>query len=85
MESQRFNQLVEEFMDELKERLIRKGEEYSGKIDRLENFKRAAALEGREPEQSLNSQKIKHSVSISMMVEKRTIRGPCPLGRETRG
>ena len=70
MEGHRFNTLVNDFLDEIKERLVRKGKEYAGKIDCLENFKRAGALQNTTPEAALFGIMAKHIVSVAMMVEK---------------
>ena len=70
MENQRFTQIVDEFIEQLRDLMVKKGIEYAGAIDRLENFKRAAALQGIEPEQALLGMLTKHTVSIAMLCEK---------------
>lgn len=67
MTNQDFEILVEKVNNKLKRLMLKKGEEYSGDVDRLENFKRAAAVDGCTPAEALYGMVNKHWVSISMM------------------
>ena len=49
--------------------LIKKGKEYSGMFDRLENFKRAGAAQNILPEEALFAMAMKHIVSIADMTK----------------
>lgn len=60
---------VENSINRSKKVLIKKGFEYSGEIDRLENFKRAGAAQDILPTQALFAMAMKHIVSIADMVK----------------
>lgn len=63
-----FEACVEARMDLCKKVLISKGTEYSN-VDRLSNFKKAAALRSDTPESALWGMAVKHVVSISDMID----------------
>jgi hypothetical protein len=65
-----FNVIVSNIIKRVHLVLFKKSKEYSGKEDRLENFKRAAALQDISPTQALLGMIAKHFVSIAMLVEK---------------
>ena len=65
-----FDELLEEQMERSRSVLCSKGKEYATE-DRLHNFKVAAALEGKTPEQALAGMMAKHTVSIYDMCESR--------------
>lgn len=70
MTNQEFNNLISETLQEGIEILAKKGVEYSEEYpDRLENFKRAAALQGVTPTAALYGMLAKHSVSLAMMAQ----------------
>lgn len=64
METKDFNELTKNFFEDCKAVLGVKANEYAHEGDRLENFKRAAALEKCEPEEALKGMLTKHIVSI---------------------
>lgn len=63
MDSQTFNDVVERQLAQIKEVLVKKGEEYATE-DRLHNFKTAAILNNETPRQALRGMMVKHTVSI---------------------
>lgn len=63
-----FNKHVEDQLLIIRDTLIKKGEEYNQDADRLEFFKKSAALLDGTPEQALYGFLLKHIVSITEMV-----------------
>jgi hypothetical protein len=69
MKAENFNKLTENFFEDCKAILGVKADEYAQEDDRLENFKRAAALEKCEPEEALKGMLTKHIVSIYNFID----------------
>jgi len=69
MTNEEFAIEVENSINRSKKVLIKKGKEYSGAIDRLENFKRAAVAQNILPTEALYGMTMKHIVSIADMVK----------------
>jgi hypothetical protein len=69
MTNEEFMLEVEASINRSKRVLIKKGIEYSGPTDRLENFKRAAAAQGIEPTQALIGMVSKQFTSVCDMVK----------------
>lgn len=63
-----FERIFEEQVERSRSVLISKAKEYATE-DRLHNFKAAAALEGKTPEQALAGMMAKHTVSVYDMAE----------------
>lgn len=68
MDSKTFDALFEEQVDRCRSVLCNKALEYATE-DRLHNFRVAANLEGRTPEQALAGMMAKHTVSVYDMCE----------------
>ena len=68
MNTTTFERLFEEQVNRSRSVLVSKGKEYATE-DRLHNFKVAAALEGKTPEQALAGMMAKHTVSVYDMAE----------------
>lgn len=69
MNSQEFNEVVEEQLEKCKSLLTAKGREYSTEQDKLHNFKVAAELQGKTQRQALGGMMAKHTVSIYDMIQ----------------
>ncbi len=69
MTNQEFMIETENSFNRSRKILLKKGVEYSGEFDRLENFKRAGAAQAILPEQALWAMAMKHVISISDMVK----------------
>jgi hypothetical protein len=70
MDKEEFEQVFDYVFSRSQAVLVEKAREYAEDTDRLHNFKVAAALEGRTPEQALWGMHVKHIVSVSDMVRK---------------
>ena len=68
MTSTEFERIFEEQVERSRIVLVNKAGEYATE-DRLHNFKVAAALEGKTPEQALAGMMAKHTVSVYDMAE----------------
>ena len=68
MTATEFERLFEEQVERSRKELVNKASEYAIE-DRLHNFKVAAALEGKTPEQALAGMMAKHTVSVYDMAE----------------
>ena len=68
MTSTEFERIFEEQVERSRIVLVNKASEYATE-DRLHNFKVAAALEGKTPEQALAGMMAKHTVSVYDMAE----------------
>ena len=68
MTATEFERLFEEQVERSRMVLVNKASEYATD-DRLHNFKVAAALEGKTPEQALAGMMAKHTVSVYDMAE----------------
>ena len=68
MTATEFERLFEEQVERSRMVLVNKASEYATE-DRLHNFKVAAALEGKTPEQALAGMMAKHTVSVYDMAE----------------
>ena len=68
MNKTNFERLFEEQVNRSRSVLVSKAKEYATE-DRLHNFKVAAALEGKMPEQALAGMMAKHTVSVYDMAE----------------
>ena len=68
MNTTTFERLFEEQVNRSRSVLVSKAKEYATE-DRLHNFKVAAALEGKTPEQALAGMMAKHTVSVYDMAE----------------
>lgn len=60
---------TENSINRSKKTLIRKGKEYSGEVDRLENFKRAGVAQNILSTEALYGMAMKHVISIADMVK----------------
>jgi hypothetical protein len=69
MTNEEFAIELENSINRSKRTLLKKGIEYSGVIDRLENFKRAGATQNITPEAALLGMVSKQFVSLSDMVK----------------
>ena len=68
MTATEFERIFEEQVERSRIVLVNKASEYATE-DRLHNFKVAAALEGKTPEQALAGMMAKHTVSVYDMAE----------------
>lgn len=68
--SKAFAKIFERRVELCRRTLIAKANHYANEQDRFHNFRRAAGIEGNEPEQALIGMWIKHIVSVVDMVEK---------------
>ena len=68
MTATEFERIFEEQVERSRIVLVNKSSEYATE-DRLHNFKVAAALEGKTPEQALAGMMAKHTVSVYDMAE----------------
>lgn len=68
MTATEFERLFEEQVERSRMVLVNKASEYATD-DRLHNFKVAAALEGKTPEQALAGMMAKHTISVYDMAE----------------
>ena len=68
MDQARFEQLVDQTIENIRHLLVVKGGEYAGSEDRLANFKRGAALVGVTPMQCLMVYMSKHYDAVSTFV-----------------
>lgn len=68
MTATEFERIFEEQVEQSRIVLVNKAGEYATE-DRLHNFKVAAALEGKTPEQALAGMMAKHTVSVYDMAE----------------
>jgi len=82
---QRANMNETDFLKLVKERqakcyalLVKKSGEYSRNNDKLHNFKMAARMEGKSPEEALRGMWMKHLVSIMDIIDDIEIRGGWP-------
>ena len=64
MNSSDFNKLTEACCEEIRETLSQKGQDYSGDLDRLQNFKDASDMTGLTPEACLFGFVVKHIVAL---------------------
>lgn len=65
MKQDEFDQIIQEQLERCERLLLSKGKEYAeDKIDRLHTFKRAASLQGINPERALLGMLTKHVISI---------------------
>ena len=69
MDIKKFNEVVETQFDKCKGLLFVKGGEYALNSDRLEYFKKAAALQNTTPNGALFGMLAKHIVSLAEMCE----------------
>jgi len=69
MNQDEFEEVFEHMIGASRDVLVEKAREYANDGDRMHNFKRAAGLSGRTPEQMCWGFNIKHLVSITDMVE----------------
>lgn len=68
MNQRKFNDIVIARQEMCRILLGQKATEYAHDGDRLSNFKKAAAMQGIEPEQALLGMLVKHWVSVSEMI-----------------
>jgi RecA/RadA recombinase len=64
MKLERFNQILDETLGNMREVMTAKREEYAGDYDVLRNFKESSAMEGNSPEDALRGMLLKHWTSI---------------------
>lgn len=70
-----FNRLTEKILNKVKNILIKKGQEYNfEETDRLDCFKKAAALQGVNTSQGLYGMMVKHIISLADFVKEGKIR-----------
>jgi hypothetical protein len=77
MRRSEFNILVEQVIDEIRNRLVTKGAEYADGDNVFRNFDNAAKMRGITAIQALEGMLLKHQVSIQDIVE-----GRVPVKRE---
>jgi len=70
MRVEEFNRIVEETLGKCRILLDVKEKDYSGDIDRLEQFKIGAALEEHSPQESLRGMMTKHVTSVYSYIKK---------------
>jgi hypothetical protein len=82
-----FDRLVEGLLNDSRQTLTKKAAEYATDVDRLHNFKQAAALENSTPEKALRGMLTKHIVSVYDMITQVESGKlfPLPLWREKCG
>lgn len=68
MTVQRFNEVFENQVETCRMMLVKKAEEYAT-VDRLHNFRVAAALRGTDMKAALGGMMVKHTTSIYDMIE----------------
>ena len=68
MTNKRFNEIVEEQTERIKNLLVKKGDEYSLEADRLSNFKHGAEITGWPCEKVLLGYQLKHITSYIDMI-----------------
>lgn len=71
MKTQEFNELLNERLKKIPEKLGQKALEYESKSDRLHNFKVAARLSNKTPQEALWGMAMKHLVSVTDLIEGR--------------
>lgn len=64
MNAEDFNKVFEATVQASRDVLVKKADEYADDTDRLQNFKRAAALKGVTPIVALDGMMVKHTVSV---------------------
>jgi len=64
MNLEKFNEIIDEVFSQCKTLLTKKGDEYTGKEDRLEQFKIAATIKRETPLESLSGMMIKHTTKL---------------------
>lgn len=69
MDSKQFNSILEQQFQKSIEVLGSKSVEYADAVDRLANFKVAAAIQGISPKQALAGMMAKHTYSIFSMIQ----------------
>jgi len=69
MTYEEFDKLVESRMQQIYELMAEKRDEYARRGDRLHNFKRAAGLAQKTPEETLAGMWLKHITSIFDMID----------------
>jgi len=69
MDNQTFQRVLDTQVEQTKNTLAGKAEEYASDTDRLSNFKRAAHLKGANQAQAVTGMMSKHTVSVYDMVE----------------
>jgi len=70
MNNNDFGKLVESCLEEIRETLSIKAQDYAGDTDRLQNFYDASAMTGLEPGQCLFGFVVKHIVTLQDYVRK---------------
>lgn len=68
MDNQTFQQILDAQIEKCRNTMAGKAEEYADDVDRLHNFRVAAALENCTMEQALAGMMVKHTVSIYDMI-----------------
>lgn len=68
MEPQKFNEVLEEMQAQCRTLLIKKEEEYSDGMDRLIQFKQAAALRNVSPLEACSGMMVKHTTKLYSMI-----------------
>lgn len=69
MQNPQFQEILDTQVEQTKNVLAGKAEEYASETDRLSNFKRAAHLKGTNQAQAVTGMMAKHTVSVYDMVE----------------
>lgn len=64
MKLDRFNQILDDTLGQMRKVMTAKREEYAGDYDVLRNFKESAYMEGNTPEDALRGMLLKHWTSI---------------------
>lgn len=68
MDAKRFDQVLEDVIDQVTAILGSKAGEYANDADRLHNFKASATLQGITPIEALRGKMAKHTISIYDMI-----------------
>lgn len=69
MDNKRFEEVIEDQIQQCRDTLITKAKEYAGDEDRLHNFRAAAGLVGGTGQSALGGMMLKHTVSIYDMLK----------------
>lgn len=73
MNSIKFNETINEFIEYIADTMQTKNDEYTSGDDRLSNFRRAAHLTGITMEQANWGMMVKHVVSVADLVQRESV------------
>lgn len=70
MDSNKFNEIINNRIKTIQDLLVTKNQEYAGKqVDRLHNFNKGAEMAGKRAVEVLMGYKLKHTVSLADIVD----------------